>query len=89
MEKSRVPAQKAENRNREAEEFLPISDGLCGDETDRGAFDGIFEQASGFEVSLLIDDVVEASVLTPLEPHLRYASPLVELVKLDGLTLSV
>lgn len=79
-----IPAQEAENRDGESEEFLPIGDGFRGEETGGRSLYGVFENASCFEIGLGINDVIEVLVLNPFQSHLCYSthsSPLLMLMK--------
>lgn len=81
LEKSWVPAEEAEDGDGEAEELLPVGEGLGGEEAGGGALDCVLEEAGGFEVSLGFDDVVDASVFDPFEADFGYAPPLVVAVE--------
>jgi hypothetical protein len=81
VKESWVPAQEAENGDGEAKKLLPIGDGLGSEETGWGALDSVLEEACGLEISLGVDDVVQASVLDPFETDLGYASALAALVR--------
>lgn len=81
MEDGRVSAEEPDDRDGEAEELLPVGDGLGREEARRRALDGVFEERGCFEVGVFVDDVVEAAVLDPLEADLGYASPLLVVVE--------
>ena len=76
VEERGVAAEEAEDRDSEAEKLLPVGDGLRRQEAGGGALHSVLEKGSGFQIGFFVDDVVEASVLHPLQPHLHYASPL-------------
>lgn len=85
MKESWVPPDESNNRDGEAEQLLPIGDGFGGDEASRGALNGVLKEASGLQISLRVDDVIETPILNPFETNLRYSSPLMVQKKLGAL----
>lgn len=76
VEESGVAAEEAKDGHGEAEGALPVGDGAGGEEAGGGAVDGVFEEASGFEVGVPVDYVVDAPVLHPFEADLSDGSGL-------------
>lgn len=76
VEEGGVAAEEAEDGDGQAEKFLPVGDGLRGEEAGGGAVHGVLKEARRLQIGFLVDDVVQASVLDPFQTHFHYAPPL-------------
>lgn len=74
-EEGGVAAEEAEDGDSEAEVFLEPGERAGGEEAGRGGGDGVLEEAGGLDVGVAVDDVVETTVLDPLEPNLHQPPP--------------
>lgn len=81
VEEGGVAAEEAEDGDREAEGSLLRREDAGREVAVAAPLDGVLEQAGGLEVRLGVDDVVQSSVLHPLQPDSRYAAELLVLVR--------
>ena len=64
---------------------MPVGDGFGSDKASRGALNGVLEKASGLQIGLRVNDVIETPILNPFKTNLGYSSPLMVQKKLGAL----
>lgn len=81
LEKRGVPPHKAHSGDGEAQQLLRIQERFRGQISGGGADYGVLDEASGFNVGLDVDDVVERSVLDPFQSDFGDCAAMLEIME--------